>query len=230
VSATVNADGEAASTVSVSVESRITTHESPSVMRQAVLLEPRRIELITRPVPAPGPGEVLLRVRAALTCGTDLKTYRRGHPKVPFGPFGHECAGDVAAVGGGVRHVREGDAVVPTRTAPCGGLGAIGLLHVKMSKAMGARVIAMGRRRERLELAARLGADAVVDTEHDDVPGRIHDLTGGVGCDVVIECTGSPAVWVEAPGWAAPGGRVVLFAGLAAGTRVAFDATRLHYE
>ena len=307
--ATVNADGEAASTVSVSVESRITTHESPSVMRQAVLLEPRRIELITRPVPAPGPGEVLLRVRAALTCGTDLKTYRRGHPKVPFGPFGHECAGDVAAVGGGVRHVREGDAVVPTPTAPCGGcapcrqgrenlcerqfegivlgayadyllvsekvaarhllhkpdeisyieaafleplscvihawdrlrphpaeqvavvgLGAIGLLHVKMSKAMGARVIAMGRRRERLELAARLGADAVVDTEHDDVPGRIHDLTGGVGCDVVIECTGSPAVWVEAPGWAAPGGRVVLFAGLAAGTRVAFDATRLHYE
>src|SRR5437016_909407 len=92
-------------------------------MRQAVLLEPRRIELITRPVPAPGPGEVLLRVRAALTCGTDLKTYRRGHPKVPFGPFGHECAGDVAAVGGGVRHVREGDAVVPRPAAGAPGAG-----------------------------------------------------------------------------------------------------------
>src|SRR3989454_3030400 len=99
-----------------------------------------------------------------------------------------------------------------------------------MAKAMGARVIAMGRRRERLELVARLGADGVVDTEHDDVAGRIRDLSGGVGCDVVIECTGSPAVWVEAPGWAAPGGRVVLFAGLAAGARGAFDATRLHYE
>src|SRR2546422_11038660 len=89
-------------------------------MRQAVLLEPRRIELITRPVPAPGPGEVLLRVRAALTCGTDLKTYRRGHPQVPFGPFGHECAGDVAAVGGGGSHVRGGDAVVPAPPAPGG--------------------------------------------------------------------------------------------------------------
>src|SRR5207245_10846142 len=83
------------------------------------------------------------------------------------------------------------------------GLGAIGLLHLKMSKAMGARVIAMGRRRERLELAARLGADAVVDTEHDDVAGRIHDLTGGVGCDVVIECTGSRAVGVQPPEWVA---------------------------
>src|SRR2546425_10457581 len=95
---------------------------------------------------------------------------------------------------------------------------------------MGARVIAMGRRRERLELAARRGADGVVDAEPDAAARRILDLSGGVGCDVVIECTGSPAVWVEAPGWAAPGGRVVLFAGLAAGTRVAFDATRLHYE
>src|SRR2546426_7064262 len=99
-----------------------------------------------------------------------------------------------------------------------------------MAKAMGARVIAMGRRRERLELVARLGADGVVDTEHDDVAGRIRDLSGGVGCDVVIECTGSPAVWVEAPGWAAPGGRVVLFAGLAAGARGAFRAARPHYE
>ena len=116
----MSADGQATSAVSVSDASRITHHQSPPAMRQAVLLEPRRIELITRPVPTPGAGEVLLRVRAALTCGTDLKTYRRGHPKVPFGPFGHECAGDVAAVGGGVSHVREGDAVVPTPTAPCG--------------------------------------------------------------------------------------------------------------
>ncbi|HEY3248614.1 MAG TPA: alcohol dehydrogenase catalytic domain-containing protein [bacterium] len=89
-------------------------------MRQAVLREPRLIELTMRPVPVPQAGEVLLRVRAALTCGTDLKTYRYGHPRLPFGPFGHECAGDVVAVGRGVRRVREGDAVVPMPTAPCG--------------------------------------------------------------------------------------------------------------
>ncbi len=89
-------------------------------MRQAILTEPRHIELTTHPVPDPAEGEVLLRVRAALTCGTDLKTYRHGHPRLPFGPFGHECAGDVVAVGRGVRSVREGDAVVPMPTAPCG--------------------------------------------------------------------------------------------------------------
>lgn len=93
--------------------------DTPVLMRQAVLREPRRIDLVSRAIPEPGPGEVLLRIRAALTCGTDLKTYRRGHPRLPFGPFGHECAGDVAATGSGVRAVREGDEVVPTPTAPC---------------------------------------------------------------------------------------------------------------
>src|SRR2546428_11796096 len=70
-------------------------------MRQAVLLEPRRIELITRPVPAPGPGEVLLRVRAALTCGTDLKTYRRGDPPAPRTAARAGVAPRAAAVSGG---------------------------------------------------------------------------------------------------------------------------------
>lgn len=291
------------------VGAAVTTLESPSIMRQAVLREPRHIELVRRPVPSPAPGEVVLRVRAALTCGTDLKTYRRGHPKVPFGPFGHECAGDVVAVGRGVARVHEGDAVVPTPTAPCGecpacragrenlcerqfdgivlgayadfllvsgkvaatnllakpsglsyieaafleplscvvhawdrlrpaavghvavvGLGGIGLLHVRAARAYGARVIAVGRRAERLALAQRLGADAVVDTEHDDVTEAIREATGGAGADVVIECTGNPRLWVDVASWARRGGRVLLFAGLAAGARVAFDAARLHYD
>jgi L-iditol 2-dehydrogenase len=75
------------------------------------------------PVPVPGPGEVLLRIDAALTCGTDVKTLRRGHPvmipKVPT-VFGHEFAGTVAAVGRGVRMVREGDRLVVANSAPCG--------------------------------------------------------------------------------------------------------------
>ena len=52
-----------------------------------------------------GPGEVVLQVKAALTCGTDLKTYRRGHPvmiqKAPT-VFGHEFAGVIAELGPGV--------------------------------------------------------------------------------------------------------------------------------
>jgi len=76
------------------------------------------------PVPEPKDGELLVKVEAALTCGTDVKTFRRGHPvMIPTVPtvFGHELAGTVAARGRGVRRVREGDRVVPANSAPCGG-------------------------------------------------------------------------------------------------------------
>ncbi len=94
---------------------------APARMWAAVLLEPGRVELREAPVPAPGPGELLLRVDAALTCGTDLKTYRRGHPRIPLPtPMGHEFSGTVAAVGPGRAAFHEGDAVACVPTAPCG--------------------------------------------------------------------------------------------------------------
>jgi len=74
------------------------------------------------PVPAPGPGELVLRIDAALTCGTDVKTLRRGHPvMIPRVPtvFGHEFAGTVSAVGAGVRGFHAGDRVVAANSAPC---------------------------------------------------------------------------------------------------------------
>jgi len=92
-------------------------------MRQAVLRAPRSLDLAEVPVPLPGRGEVVVRIRASLTCGTDLKTYRRGHPRLPFGPFGHEAAGDIAAVGDEVRGFAVGQAVVFMPTAPCGRCG-----------------------------------------------------------------------------------------------------------
>ncbi len=92
-------------------------------MRQAILRAPRALDLVEVPVPTPGPGEVIVRVRAALTCGTDLKTYRRGHPRLPFGPFGHEAAGEVAAVGDGVEKFVPRQPVVFTPTAACGQCG-----------------------------------------------------------------------------------------------------------
>lgn len=72
---------------------------------------------------APGPGEIAVEVKAAATCGTDLKSYRRGHPKLfPVLParFGHEFAGVVSAVGEGVNDFRVGMRVVAANTAPCG--------------------------------------------------------------------------------------------------------------
>jgi L-iditol 2-dehydrogenase len=60
-------------------------------------------------------------VRAALTCGTDLKAFLRGHPKFPMPTLlGHEFAGEIAELGHGVRGLREGDAVMAAPTAPCG--------------------------------------------------------------------------------------------------------------
>ena len=73
-------------------------------------------------MPAAGPGELVLRVDAALTCGTDLKVYRRGyHAKMLTLDrlFGHEVAGTVAQVGAGVTDFRLGDRVVPLNSAPC---------------------------------------------------------------------------------------------------------------
>jgi L-iditol 2-dehydrogenase len=91
-------------------------------MQAAVLYgkEDVRIEDVERPLPAAG--EIVVRIRAALTCGTDLKTYRRGyHAKMLHMPalFGHELAGVVAAAGESVRAFRPGMRVVALNSAPC---------------------------------------------------------------------------------------------------------------
>ena len=74
-------------------------------------------------VKMPEEGEVLVKVEAALTCGTDVKTYRRGHPvlikKTPSG-FGHEFAGTIVKLGEGVEKFKIGDRVVGANSAPCG--------------------------------------------------------------------------------------------------------------
>jgi L-iditol 2-dehydrogenase len=82
-----------------------------------------RIEDVT-PTPLK-PGEVRVRIEAALTCGTDLKVFKRGyHAKmiVPPAVFGHELAGAVSEVGDGCAELgwQIGDRVVPANSAPCG--------------------------------------------------------------------------------------------------------------
>jgi L-iditol 2-dehydrogenase len=91
-------------------------------MRAVLFHKPKDIRLEEIPIPSPGPGEVLIKVGAALTCGTDFKAYRQGHPvmlaRTPT-RFGHELAGTVAAVGAGVQGFKEGDRVVAANSAPC---------------------------------------------------------------------------------------------------------------
>src|SRR5687768_9172208 len=92
-------------------------------MRAQVFHGPGDLRLEEAPVPSPRAGEIVLKIEAALTCGTDVKTLRRGHPvMIPHMPtvFGHEFAGTVSAVGAGVRLFRAGDRVVAGNSAPCG--------------------------------------------------------------------------------------------------------------
>src|ERR1700737_3909412 len=93
-----------------------------SEMMAAVLYGKEDLRLEQVPVPHAEAGELVVRVGAALTCGTDLKVYRRGYHAMmlkPPMPFGHEFAGVVAEVGAGVTAFREGDRVVALNSAPC---------------------------------------------------------------------------------------------------------------
>jgi L-iditol 2-dehydrogenase len=276
-----------------------------------MLTAPGRIELVDFPAPFPGPGEILVSIAAALTCGTDLKAFRRGHPKIPFpSPFGHEFSGTVAAVGAGVTAFCPGDAIMAVHSAPCGdcffcrsgqenlcdsvmdtkvlgafaeqillpahivarnsyhkpaslsfeeaafleplacvlyghhvqpphrgetlvilGAGPIGLLHLLTARIRGVgTVIVVGRRSGRLQLAQRLGADVVVDIDREDAAAAIAGETAGRGADQIIECTGLPQVWERTVDMVRKGGRILLYGGCPAGTRVSFDTGRLHYD
>lgn len=89
-------------------------------MVAAFLVKPGKIELREVTVPMPSHGEVLVKVRAALTCGTDLKAFLRGHPMIPMpGVFGHEFSGTIAETGKGVRGFKAGDDIMAVHSAPC---------------------------------------------------------------------------------------------------------------
>ncbi len=271
-------------------------------------MKPGKIELTDIPLPAPADGELLIKVRAALTCGTDLKAYQRGHPIIPMpGPFGHEFSGTVVKKGRGVRNFREGDEIMAAHSAPClkcpyckkriynlcenimktkvmgafaeyvllpaaivkqnvfhkpstlgfeeaallepvacvvhgisplgirkgmsaviVGAGPIGLIHLMLLKAVGAKVIIADPHKERLAMAVELGADVACDSK--GIAEAVKKLTGGIGADYAFECTGRPDVWQSAVAHVRRGGTLTLFGGCPTGTSVTYDAHRLHYD
>ena len=281
-------------------------------MTAAVLYGKEHLQIETVDVPPIGKGDVLVRVRAALTCGTDVKVFRRGyHAKmiVPPALFGHELAGDIVVVGENVRGFTAGQRVVAANSAPCGecfycrrgqenlcedllfnngayaeyiriperivrknmhgiaahvsyqdaalveplactlrgleesgvregdtvaviGLGPIGMMFVRLAKAIcGARVIAIGRRGQQLERAAKMGADELVlNDEGADVVGPVRDLTGGRGADVVIEAVGLPELWQLAIRLLRRGGVANFFGGCPDETQISLDTNLLHYS
>jgi len=285
---------------------------SSSTMTAAVLYGKEDVRIERVPLPEVSPGEVRVRIGAALTCGTDVKVFRRGYHARMIRPpaiFGHELAGVIEAVGPGVEGWRVGQRVVCANSAPCGacyycrrdlaelcedllflngayaeyitiparivainllplpdsisfeeaalteplacvargmeevpvragetvavlGAGPIGLMFVCLCRQAGARVLAAGRRPERLALAARLGAEEVVDTaEVPDVVAAMKARTeGGRGADKVIEAVGTPEAWEMALAIARKAGVVSLFGGCPAGTSISVETHRIHYD
>jgi L-iditol 2-dehydrogenase len=270
-------------------------------MMAAVLYGKEHIEVENVAVPELSPGDMLVRVRAALTCGTDVKVFRRGYHArmiVPPAVFGHELAGDVVA------GPHTGRRIIAANSAPCGicyfcdrnrpnlcedllfnngayaefiripariaeknthfipdhvsyqdaalteplacvvkgvddtevlpgdtvtviGLGPIGMMFVILAKLRGARVIAVGRRKEQVDRAVELGADHGV---YKNAVSEVRALTDGRGTDVAIEAVGKPEMWQEAVAMLRRGGVVNFFGGCPADTQVALDTNVLHYS
>ena len=91
-------------------------------MLAAVLHGKENLRVESVAVPTIGRGDVLVRVKAALTCGTDVKVFQRGYHArmiVPPALFGHELAGDIVATGEEVSNFRPGQRVVAANSAPC---------------------------------------------------------------------------------------------------------------
>ncbi|MEQ8227341.1 MAG: zinc-binding dehydrogenase [Rhodospirillales bacterium] len=251
-------------------------------MKAVVFPGDRKVDIMDFPDPHPGPGEVVLQIKASGMCGSDLKYYINppGTPTLGLGErkgpiiAGHEPCGVVVEVGEGVpeNQARVGDRVmdhhyhgcgackhcrtgwsqmcidgtivygatghgahaeymkVPAHTLvklpdelsfktgaaiSCGtgtaygalkrldlagdetiaifGQGPVGLSATQLSKAMGARVIALDISEERRKLALDFGADEVIDpTAHNDVVSAIRDLTGGEGAQKSLDCSSNP--------------------------------------
>ena len=285
---------------------------SDAKMEAAVLYGKENVVVEAVPLPPVGPGEVRVRIRAALTCGTDLKVYRRGYHArmiVPPALFGHEFAGEIEAIGEGVTGWHIGQRVVAANSAACEkcfycrkglpelcedllfvngayaeyitlpkrlvkanlltlpeklsyeeaalveplacvvrgmletdvqpgdtvavlGAGQIGLMFTRLCTAAGARVICVGRRPQRLRLAQKMGADAIIPIgQVEDVVQSVRDQTEeGRGPDRVIEAVGLPEVWEQAIAMARKGAVINLFGGCPANTTARVDTSRIHYD
>lgn len=103
----------------VTLDENSMTETVPETMRAAVYRGVNDVRVETVAVPHIGPGEVLVRIHACGICGTDLKKIHTGSHSAPR-IFGHEMAGEIAAVGSGVDGWKVGDRVMAFHHIPCG--------------------------------------------------------------------------------------------------------------
>jgi 2-desacetyl-2-hydroxyethyl bacteriochlorophyllide A dehydrogenase len=111
------------------------------------------------------------------------------------------------------------------------GAGPIGLLVQQVARAAGARTIIVSEPRAyRRAIAARLGADRVVDPAQEDVAGVVRELTDGLGADVVFEAVGLPATVEAAIDAAAPLGTVVIVGVADRDARASFNPQQVFFK
>jgi threonine dehydrogenase-like Zn-dependent dehydrogenase len=278
-------------------------------MRGVLLPGQRRVEIKEFPVPVPGHGQVLIRMKASSICGSDIRAIYREH--LGHGPegyqdviAGHEPCGQIVQVGPGCKRFKEGDRVIIYHISGCGvcwdcrqgymisctstlraaygwqrdgghadymlaeentcvalpdslsyvdgalvacgfgtvyealgrvgvsgqdrvlitGMGPVGMAAGLVAKAMGAtEVIGVDVSQARLDVARKVGAlDAAVPAD-DKARSAIGDLTGGLGCEVSIDCSGSPAGRLTALQGTRRWGRCAM---VGEGNRVDFDVSQ----
>ncbi|MFX1520959.1 MAG: zinc-binding dehydrogenase [Promethearchaeota archaeon] len=110
------------------------------------------------------------------------------------------------------------------------GAGPIGLLHIQLARARGAKnVIAIDLIEYRLQKALEVGAHTAINANKDPVE-KVKKITNGRGADVVIECVGLPQTWENAIAMTGKAGTTILFGGAPPGTKISVDTHRMHYE
>ncbi len=122
-------------------------------------------------------------------------------------------------------NVKPGDRVVVL------GDGAIGLMFAGALVQQGAEVWLFGGSSARLQVGEAFGVTRTFNHHQmTDIPALVKSLTQGWGADVVVEATGSPAVWETAIASARPGATVNLFGGCPRDTTISVSTEQLHYS
>jgi L-iditol 2-dehydrogenase len=142
-------------------------------VRALVFHGPGDVRLEDVPRPEPGPGDVLVQVEVALTDGTDLKAFRRGHPVLlgePPSPFGHEfCGFDVAT----------GRRLAGANSAPCGTCAAC--LRGQETLCGSLLPLLNGAYAEYLLVPARIAATSLLPVP-EALPGEIAAMLEPLAC------------------------------------------------
>ena len=121
--------------------------------------------------------------------------------------------------------------ISPSDTVLVVGAGPIGLFHVMLSKIRGAReVIVANRRQSRLDVAASVGADVLLNVSDEDLESAVMRHTGGRGVDVIVTCASDPQIQSAAVRLLATHGRLNFFSGLGKAIDVPIDSNLVHYK